>query len=154
MYTEYLLPKIWKIKDVLFKIPSKSIGNFISIGGVEIEEKIKVLIKTAIAGPKKLSAIPVIIWSDFKKIVKTACKIARTSPASPPAKIENNGSFVKYATVAPENAPIVIIPSSPILIIPLFSLIRPPRPAKIKVWEFIKVSLIKNIIIFDTLNTF
>ncbi len=52
MYTEYLLPKIWNIKDVLLKIPSKSIGNFISIGGVEIEEKIKVLVKTAIAGPK------------------------------------------------------------------------------------------------------
>ncbi len=43
MYTEYLLPKIWNIKDVLLKIPSKSIGNFISIGGVEIEEKSKCL---------------------------------------------------------------------------------------------------------------
>ena len=75
-------------------------------------------------------AVPEMVWSALSRTVATACNAPNSAPASPPHRNEIHGIPVKCPTVAPMNAPMVIIPSMPMLTTPLFSEKHEPSAAK------------------------
>ena len=111
--------------------PFSSSGIFCSVdsGTVSDESNSARASRIATPGARKLIAVPEMVWSAFSLTVAHACSAPNTAPARPPQKNKIQGSDVKCETVAPTNAPMVIMPSMPMLTTPLFSEKHEPSAA-------------------------
>ena len=88
--------------------------------------------RIATPGAMKLIAVPEMVWSALSLTVASACNAPNSAPASPPHRNEIHGIPVKWPTVAPTNAPIVIMPSMPMFTTPLVSEKQDPSAANSK----------------------
>ena len=125
--------------------PFNGLGIFCSIGivGVIVAPSNIILdANNATPGANKFIATPDIVWSALKVTVANAWTKANKPPAKPPIINANHGLPNMYPAAAPAKAPIVIIPSIPMLTIPEFSENTPPNAANIRGVEYIKVVLI------------
>ncbi len=75
---------------------------------------------------RMLIAVPETIWSARRWIAKTACTSASMAPKKAAPTSPSSHVPVLSAAQMPKNAPISIIPSSPMLTTPARSEIRPP----------------------------
>ena len=80
---------------------------------------------------RKLIAVPETIWSARRLTAKTACSRPISAPAARPMKMPPSQLDVTSAPQAPKNAPISIIPSSPMFTTPERSDVTPPSAAKV-----------------------
>ena len=78
-----------------------------------------------------MTAVPETIWSARRLIANTAWMSARAPPAAIPITSPPTQEDVTSAPQAPKNAPVSIIPSSPMLTTPERSETTPPSAAKV-----------------------
>ena len=69
------------------------------------------------------------MWSTWNVTVPTACIKPNIAPPRIPAIIPYQGPYIQAAQ-APNQVPIIIMPSKPILTIPVLSENIPPSPAR------------------------
>ena len=113
------------------KTSVKSLGSLASeSAGVSEELNSALAASREMPGARKFIAVPEMVWSAWRFTVATACSAPNAAPAIPAHRKEIHGLPVKWPIQAPVKAPIVIIPSIPILTTPLFSEKQEPRAAK------------------------
>ena len=115
-------------------------GNFDGTGKDKAAPSKKYFDKNiASPGPIKFIARPDTVWSARKFIDAIACKSASKPPEIPAHNNPSHAFPVKYPTVAPASAPMLIMPSIPMFITPHFSDITPPIAASVSGAEYINV---------------
>ena len=94
-------------------------------------------------------ATPEMVWLPCRWMEATAWSTAMAAPASPPIKNPSHGLPVKYPTAVATNAPIVIMPSMPMLSTPERWVMTPPSAAKMRGAEYIRVILMASRMLFN-----
>ena len=129
----------------LFRLPGspllpKSLGILFVTGRVCVAPSKNTLDKNrARPGPIRFIAIPQTVWSALQVTEAKAWISPKTAPARPAQTKPSQGFPEKYPTAAPIKAPIVIIPSIPMLTTPETSEMTLPCAANTMGVEYMRV---------------
>ena len=103
----------------------------------------------AMPGPSRLSAMPETFWSALNVTAATACSSAKAPPARPAIKKPSHALPVKNDVAAPARAPMVIMPSIPILTTPERSEITPPSAPNTSGVAYIRVMPMSRVMLLS-----